>query len=187
MMNEKQLIRKKVATHKQSLSNETKAYLSQKVCFALSQTEVFQKARCVALYYSMDDEVQTVELINEWYERKNLVLPTISGKNMNFHTYTGMGNTSIGALGITEPVNTKQIQPEEIDLIIVPGVAFDHKGNRIGRGKGFYDRFLSKINNTTTIGICFGFQLMERIPAENHDIKMDMVITEDVIVSRRHQ
>ena len=182
----KQFIRKEIAAHKKNTSEEKNIELSQKICAHIVQTEMFQKAGCIALYYSMADEVQTSGLIEEWYEKKKIVLPVISGENIHFHTYSGKENLTNSTLSINEPTSTDVIQPESIDFFIVPGVAFDYAGNRLGRGKGYYDKYLSGISKPI-IGICFDFQLIDSIPAEEHDIKMDIIITESVTVSLHRQ
>jgi 5-formyltetrahydrofolate cyclo-ligase len=185
MMN-KQLIRKEIYKLKQSLPDETAAYLSRKICCRLVQTEEFQKAHCIALYYSIKGEVQTVEPIEEWCKKKKIVLPAVSGENMSFYLYTGKEHLIPGTLNIPEPVSPEMIPAENIDLFVVPGIAFDRECNRMGRGKGYYDRFLAETDKPA-IGLCFGFQLKERIPTEEHDRKMTMVIAEDAIVSSHHQ
>ena len=175
----KQLIRKDIAALKKKISKKSIVELSGKVCSRLVQTELFQKADCIALYYAMDDEVQTSNLIEEWSKNKKIALPVISGENINFHAYTGKEFLSAGALDIPEPTSTDVIPPNEIDLFIVPGIAFDRHGNRLGRGKGFYDKYLAGIIKPM-IGVCFDFQLTDAVPAEKHDIKMDMIITESI-------
>ena len=174
----KRLIRKDIAARKKKIPEDIAIKLSRKICDSIVQTELFQNAGCVALYYAMDDEVQTSELIEKWYEKKKIVLPVISGENINFHTYKGKDFLNTGALCISEPVSTELIPPEEIDLFIVPGIAFDREHNRLGRGKGYYDRYLAGINKPM-IGICFDFQLIDSVPAEKHDIRMDTIITEN--------
>ena len=82
-----------------------------------------------------------------------------------------------GAYGIMEPEGPAFTAYDDIDLIIIPGVAFDVKHNRLGRGKGYYDRFLPLIPDTYKIGVCFPFQMTTSIPAEEHDIRMDEIIT----------
>ena len=168
MLLQKQIIRETVAALKKSLSDETIAEKSRLVCNRLVQTDLFQKAKCIAIYCSTKKEVQTLLLIEEWRTEKHFVLPVISGEIMHFF--------SEGKLTL----------PEEIDLFVVPGIAFDHACNRLGRGKGYYDRYLSNTNKPT-IGLCFDFQLFESIPCEPHDIKMTQVITETVILSSHHQ
>jgi 5-formyltetrahydrofolate cyclo-ligase len=92
----------------------------------------------------------------------------------------------IGAYGIREPkAGSSTISPQELDIVIVPAVAFDKKLNRLGYGGGYYDRFLQKINkNTLVIGICFDFQIIDNLPTKEHDIKMDLIISEKRIISK---
>jgi len=182
----KQHIRKDIAALKKRLSEEKSVELSQKICDRLIKTDFFQKAGCIALYYAMDDEVRTSDLIDKWCEKKKIALPVICGENINFHEFKGKEFLSVSASGISEPDSTEAISPEEIDLFVVPGVAFDHECNRLGRGKGFYDKYMADVKKPM-IGICFDFQLIETIPAEKHDIKMSMIITENVILSPHRQ
>jgi len=177
-LDKKRLIREDIAAHKKNISEDLIIELSRKICARVVQTELFQKAGCVALYYALNDEVQTSELLEEWYEKKKIALPVISGENINFHAYKGKEHLKTGALGIAEPASTEVIPPGNIDLFIIPGVAFDSKRNRLGRGKGYYDKYLAGINKPM-IGICFDFQRIDTIPSEKHDIKMDMIITEN--------
>jgi 5-formyltetrahydrofolate cyclo-ligase len=186
MINEKELVRKEINRLERSVSDETAAYLSQKICCRLIQTEIFQKANCIALYHSIKGEVETVSLIEEWYRKKKIVLPVVSGKDLLFYSYTGKESMTTGVFGIREPIPSEIITTEKIDLFIVPGIAFDHNGNRMGRGKGYYDRFLSETEKPV-IGLCFGFRLIKHVPTEEHDKKMTMILTEDTIVSSHHQ
>ena len=181
-LDKKWIIRKDIAARKKNVSEDITIELSRKICARITQTEIFQNAGCIALYYALNDEVQTSELIEEWYEKKKIVLPVITGENINFHIYKGKESLNTGALGISEPSATEAIPPEKINLFIVPGVAFDRKRNRLGRGKGYYDRYLASCSNPI-IGVCFDFQLTETIPSEKHDVKMDMVITEKETVN----
>jgi 5-formyltetrahydrofolate cyclo-ligase len=183
-MQEKQLLRNEINKLKQSLSDGTVADFSEKICDRLVRTEAFRKAHCIALYHAIKGEVQTIALIEAWHDKKIILLPVISGDDMAFYPYAGRERMVSGALNIPEPehVVTEKIPAEDIDLFIVPGIAFDREGNRMGRGKGYYDRFLSETDKPA-IGLCFGFQLKKHIPAEAHDRKMTMVITEEAIVS----
>ena len=97
---------------------------------------------------------------------------------MVIREYTGKHDLKEGAFHIMEPIGS--LFPEEryheINLAIIPGMAFDAKRNRLGRGKGYYDRFLQKIHQVYKIGICFPFQLVDEIPTEETDIKMDAIM-----------
>lgn len=177
----KQKLRKEIAARKREHSAEQLLELSKKIMCRLEQTEEFQAASCVALYHAIPGEVQTADFIERWYKRKRLLLPLIVGDDLRLLLYEGPDSLIEGQYGIMEPKeDCKELPDEDIDMIIVPGVAFDKERNRMGRGRGFYDRLLSKVN-AQKIGICFEFQLSEDIPVEPFDKKMDIVITEDHI------
>jgi 5-formyltetrahydrofolate cyclo-ligase len=179
---DKALVRKEINKLKESLSDEAAADLSQRICRRLVRTEAFQKAGRIALYHSIKGEVETLSLIEEWYRRKEIVLPVVSGGDLLFYLYAGIENMTEGVFGIREPIpSSEAIAVEAIDLFVVPGIAFDCRRNRMGRGKGYYDRVLSETEKTI-IGLCFGFQLKDRIPAKEHDKKMTRIITEDKII-----
>jgi len=182
MLNQKQLLRDRIIQRRQSLSPDIVAVHSKKICNRLEQTDLFKASNCVALYCAIDNEVQTSELIEAWRTKKQIVLPIISGENMFFSTYTGKENLIKGVLGIAEPISNEIVSPDSIDLFIVPGIAFDYDCNRLGRGKAYYDRYLSHTDKSI-IGLCYDFQLLEQIPWEKHDKKMTFVLTESIIVS----
>ena len=101
--------------------------------------EAFQHADTVLLYWSMEDEVQTHDFVNRWYRKKCLLLPCVEGDDLVLRQYTGPECLRAGEqFGIGEPTGPEYTTLEQVALIIVPGVAFDHKGNRMGRGRGFY-------------------------------------------------
>jgi 5-formyltetrahydrofolate cyclo-ligase len=128
------------------------------------------------LFASLPDEIPTHSTIEQWAKNKNIYLPRVNGDDLEIIKYYP-GILHKGSYDIMEPEGNDTVSPEILDLIIVPGVAFDRKGNRIGRGKGYYDRFLCQHLETKRIGICFDFQLVEEVPTEPLDIKMDEVIS----------
>ena len=138
--------------------------------------DVYKNSKVIALYYSMKSEVDTKELIKESLSLgKKVVLPRIINKNkMIFIEINDDTEYSKSPFGVMEPVG-KEI--DDIDLIICPGVAFDKSNNRLGYGRGYYDKYLSK-HNIYKIGICYHEQLIDKIEVEEHDIKMDLVITD---------
>ncbi len=139
----------------------------------------FVAARSVALYHALPDEVPTEEMLRRWLGVKRLSLPVVhSGGSMTFHEYLGPGDLTPGAFGISEPRTGREITPEEIDLMLVPGVAFDESGRRLGRGRGFYDRYLSGPHaaRICKVGLCPPHALVPEVPAEPHDVVMDKII-----------
>ena len=160
--------RHKSSTWRQSQSAEILA--------ALEAHPAFRAANTLLLYYSLDDEVDTHEFIRKWSKSKQILLPVVVGDNLELRIYTGPENLTTGSYGIEEPTGELFTDYAAIDFIAVPGVAFDRNGNRLGRGKGYYDRLLPRIPSAYKAGICFPFQVIEEVPAEPFDIRMDEVI-----------
>lgn len=144
----------------------------------LEQHTHFIAAKTVLLYHSLSDEVYTHDFIENWYTQKKILLPVVRGDLLELRQYTGKSCLQSGAFHIEEPGGTKFTNYDEIDLAIIPGVAFDQQGNRLGRGKGYYDKLLPLLHSYN-IGICFRFQAKETIPSETFDRKMDEVWTEE--------
>ena len=130
------------------------------------------------LYYSLPDEVDTHTLVDSLLmSGKHILLPRVTGEGtMELRRYTGPSDLAQGAYNIMEPTGEVFDNYTDIDLAVIPGVAFDKDGNRMGRGKGYYDRLLPKLANTYKIGICLPFQLVEKIPTDKHDVRMDEVL-----------
>ena len=138
-------------------------------------------AKIIGIYASFKDEVDTFLLIQELNNIGiNTVLPRIhNNKSMDFYYFTSINELEKNDFGILEPKKeNKIVTPEDIDVIIVPGLVFDTKKNRIGYGKGYYDRYLKNIN-AHKIGICFDEQIIEEeIENEIYDVKMDLIISD---------
>lgn len=171
--------KKELRSHIKALKRQhTKVSLIEQSSLILNKLEShkdFIEAKTVMLYSSLPDEVQTIEFIEKWRHKKRIILPTVVGDDIIPVELTDDTDFAIGDFNILEPQNKPY--NGSYDLIIVPGVAFDKYGNRIGRGKGYYDRFLSKHMDIKRIGICFDFQLIERVPTEDNDIRMHEIIS----------
>ncbi len=149
----------------------------------LEQLPAFRNAETVMIYWSIAGEVYTHDFIRKWSDNKRFILPSIDGDRMNLKEYTGESNLKAGDLyNIPEPDGRLFEEVEKIEMIIVPGVAFDRNNNRMGRGKAYYDRFLQNLN-VYKAGVCFSFQLFDQIPADETDVKMDIVITSHLVAS----
>ena len=171
-----------MASLKSTYTKTTLQTWSANICLLLEKHRLFQQASCVALYYALPGEVETASLLEKWYQQKKLALPLVKGNDLQFQQYLGKDALQKGAFHIWEPNETCPIVGlQEIELIIVPGVAFDRSRNRLGRGKGFYDRILTQLE-IPKIGICFDFQLKEHIPTEAFDEKMDVILTETTAI-----
>ena len=152
--------------------------MSESVISALLDSPYVKKASTIMLYYSLPDEVFTHDVIKTLVaEGKKVLLPVvIDDENMELREYHDDNDLTLGAYNIMEPTGKLFTDYESIDLAVVPGMMFDLQGNRLGRGKGYYDRFLKKIRGTYKIGICFKFQITDNVPCGRNDVLMDEVI-----------
>ena len=134
----------------------------------------FKEADSVLLYWSMPSEVDTHSFLERWYGRKRLYLPRVAGEVLEIREYMPE-DLQEGYRGIMEP-SSQATQVSEVDLAVVPGMAFDAKGNRLGRGGGFYDRLLPSLT-CPKVGVCRMEQLVDEVPVQEWDQKVDIVIT----------
>ena len=183
-METKDEIRKRISEKKKEFSESELKSLSSTIMEKLEDNVVLKCAKPVLLYYSLPDEVFTHEFVEKWSKEKTILLPVVKGDELEIRVYAGSEYMQKGSFNIDEPQGEAYNDLISIDAAVIPGVSFDRHGNRLGRGKGFYDRFLKKLN-TFKIGVCFGFQLSEEIPHGEYDVAMDEVWTEDGYVSKK--
>ena len=176
---DKKELRKLVRAAKGAVTLCEKLQRSEGIMHRVEGLDYFTKADTVLAYWSMDDEVQTHDFVNRWYGRKRVLLPCVEGDDLLLRQYTGPDCLRAGEqFGIGEPTGPLFTDLEAVQMIVVPGVAFDRKGNRMGRGRGFYDRLLKSAPNACKVGVAFDFQLFDSIPTEPFDVPMDVVIAE---------
>lgn len=178
-------MRRDIKVMRLNLSEDDKQAAADKVFDRLEQTQSFKLANHILMYYSLPDELPTHEFIIKWCSEKNLYLPRVNGVNLDILPYDAT-RLKHGSFDIEEPCGDDTVNPSILDLIIVPAVAFDKDGNRLGRGKGFYDRLLNH-TKAVKIGVAYDFQLVDEIPVEPHDIPVDRVITPmtEIIISEK--
>lgn len=171
-------MRKAMRELKKQYSLEEKKRKSRSVWEQVEQDEAFRKAKVVLAYWSMDDEVFTHDFVSAQAEGKTFLLPCVRGDELDIRYFDSEEKLTPGEGYAIQPVGELFEDFEKIDLILVPGVAFDKDGNRLGRGKGYYDKIL-KQTPAYKMGICFDFQLLEHIPTEEHDVRMDKVVVSE--------
>ncbi len=170
---------------KRELHTKTEEDTNKIIEKLLSLPEI-KKAKYILLYYPHRNEVNTLPLIKKFLkEGKNVLLPKVQGNNIIPIIFKDFSQLKEGYAGIKEPEG-KPVSPEKIDIVIVPGVAFDRKGHRLGYGKGYYDRFLSK-TDALKIGLAYDFQIVENLPAEEHDVPLDLIITPTQIIQTKEE
>ena len=176
----KRELRQQIRAQKRRLSAAELAVMSEDICSKVLALVSWQEAGTLLLYYPLPDEVDVRVLIKEAFESgKRVLLPVVKGEELELHLYEGEDSLQEGAFGIMEPTGKKFAKKDypSIQLALVPGMAFDRVGHRLGRGKGYYDRLLPKLTKARLAGICFPFQLLDEVPAEPHDISVEDVIS----------
>lgn len=175
----KKEIRAEVRRRIKELSPEQMAEASKSIFSQIESLESFRDAHCIALFAAMHDEVPTRVALDRWPELgRRVVVPRVEGDIMRFYDYSPE-RMRIGAFGIEEPEGDKECPAEDIDLIIVPARAFTPSGERLGRGGGFYDKYMSLEGfRAHKTGIAFSCQIFDMLPTDPHDIKVNEVVTE---------
>ena len=143
-------------------------------------SETFGRARTVGVFCSLADEPDTSEALARWSATgRRLAVPRVEGDVMRFYEYDPR-TMRPGAFGIAEPgPEARLCEPRELDLVIVPGTVFTAAGARMGRGRGYYDKYLAQPEvHAVKIGVCYAHQLVGELPSEPHDVAMDCVITD---------
>ena len=184
-MNKEELRKKYIKIRKEIEDKDTK---SDEIYKFVIETSDYKNAHVIALYKNLPSEVNTNKLIELSLSLgKVVVLPRVVGNDMLFYKTDSLTTYEKSSFGIEEPTNDTSllINNEDIDLVIVPGICFDLYGNRVGFGKGYYDRFLSDID-VDTIGICFDEQVIKKgnIETNSTDMKIKQFITEKGIIIR---
>jgi 5-formyltetrahydrofolate cyclo-ligase len=182
----KRSLRQQILARRRALSHDQWLASSRLAQRSLIALEEFSQADCIALYAPAHNETDTAGILEAAFAAgKRVLYPAVCGERMVFRQVEGLHHLSEGSFGILEPCPTRiDHHADEPDLIVVPGVVFDPAGHRIGYGKGFYDRFLQHPGRKAhLVGLCHDFQLIDgTIPAEGHDIRMELVVTDRRII-----
>lgn len=186
---EKDSIRKSVAKLRLALSDAEVSNKSLQISDNLSALEEFKLSKSIALYSPTFNEVRTDSIfISAIEEEKEVYFPRVNGSSLEFYQVQDLDNLKPGKFGVLEPdEGLYKANIEDIDLFILPGLGFDRSGNRVGYGKGYYDRALANISEDKKIGLCYSFQMLDSVPADENDKRVGVVITEkNIIFSRRN-
>lgn len=170
----KNKMRELLVQKRRVMSASDRQMYSQQILDQLEQMTCFLEAKTILLYYPIQNEVDVLPLVKKFKHEKTLLFPVSHRRGMTVHPYAGNEHMHRGKFGIPEP--TTPAYDGEIDLVIVPAVAFDAKGRRLGRGGGYYDRFIKKLTHTVLVGVGYDFQLVDEVPAARHDQGVHRVI-----------
>ena len=176
-MEEKKEIRREVRRRIAEIDAPSRALAAERIFSQIETLKPFREARCIALFAAMKDEVPTDFALRRWRDMgKRIVVPRVEGDVMRFYDYAPE-RMQTGAFGIEEPMGDEECSCTDIDLMIVPACAFTRRGERLGRGGGFYDKYMS-LNGFRAykVGIAFSCQIFDAIPTDAHDIIVDEVV-----------
>ncbi|MCL2863961.1 MAG: 5-formyltetrahydrofolate cyclo-ligase [Lachnospiraceae bacterium] len=178
--NLKQQLRTKIKKQIAMLSPQYCAEMDRRIQQKVFSLPVFQNSKTILCYAGMGKEINTRPILQEILaQNKILGIPKVNGKgHMEVYQVSDLAKLALGKYGILEPKCTSSpLQPDTIDLAIVPGLTFTKDGKRLGYGGGYFDRYLAQ-RDMITLALCRSVLLQEDIPVENYDIRMDIVLTE---------
>jgi len=177
----KDINRKVMLRRRNRLTEEDIIQKSKLIKNNLLSLKEYKEAKTIMIYVSFGKEVETHNLIKEALKTKTVLVPKVKEDQIIACKINTLDDLEQGAFGILEPKTSVEFSKKKIELIILPGIVFDKLGNRIGYGKGFYDKFLKNIN-ATKIALAFDFKVLEQVPTRKYDIKMNIIVTEKNII-----
>lgn len=174
----KKEIRKKNRLYRDKMTEEECCQRSIQICYRILNSSLYEEAEYVYGYYPLGNEVSLIPVLEDCLSQgKRLALPRVEGKQIDFYEITSLDQVKEGCFHVMEPTTSLKMQ-ETHALVLTPGVAFDKKGNRIGYGKGYYDRYFSSYPELIRLGVSYHCQVEDLIPAEENDVKLQYLITE---------
>ena len=156
---------------------------SSKIKNSLFSLEQYMNSKTVMFFVSFGNEASTHEMIKESLRNKTVIVPKVMHHEIEPSVIIDFDNLiPTGKFSIPEPIEIMKIAYKNIDLVLVPGIAFDKEGYRLGYGFGFYDKFLKKVPKAVKIGLAFDFQVVDKVPREEHDVPVNIIVTDKRVV-----
>ena len=174
---DKRELRRMIREQKRAMSPEQIAEKSRRLGALFANSELYRSASAIYGYLPYNQEVRTVPMLEQALrDGKRVAVPKVYGDEMRFIWMTDLSQVEKGYSGIPEPVADEPVADDETALVLMPGLAFDPQGHRIGYGGGFYDKFLAQEPHHPTVALCYEFQMLERLDTEEFDIPVDLVL-----------
>ena len=175
-------IRQKLLKVRKNIPKELRVSKNKKIIERLDKLNVFRNAQHILFYYSFNNEVDTINLISKYLDEKKLYLPLItSATKFKAVPIQNLLDLKTGSSGALEPIDTGDVYEDKIELVITPGVSFDVSGNRIGMGKGYYDRYFEHNSSSVKIALAYEEQILDSIPKDPYDVPVDIIVTDQKI------
>ena len=174
---DKKELRRKIREKKRAMTEEQIESASRALGEKFAQCDVYKNARTIYGYLPYNQEVRTVPMLERaMREGKRVAVPKVYGEEMKFIYMDDLSKVETGYANIPEPIADGPVAEDPTALVLMPGLAFDETGNRMGYGGGFYDKFLAKEPEHPTVALCYSFQMVDAIPTEDYDIPVDLVL-----------
>ena len=174
---DKKELRRTIRERKRAMTEEEIVQRSEKLGKLFVQSEAYKNAKTIYGYLPYNQEVRTVPMLEQALrDGKRVAVPKVYGDEMKFLYLDDLSKVSKGYAGIPEPIADEPVADDETALVLMPGLAFDPAGHRIGYGGGFYDKFLAAEPNHPTLALCYEFQMLPELHTEEHDIPVDTVL-----------
>ena len=174
---DKQALRKEIRDKKRAMTEAEIVAASQRLAELFVASEAYRQAKTIYGYLPYNQEVRTVPMLEQALaDGKRVAVPKCYGDEMRFIYLEDLSQVEKGYCGIPEPIADEPVADDKTALVLMPGLAFDPQGHRMGYGGGFYDKFLEKEPNHPTIALCYEFQMLEHLETEAHDIPVDTVL-----------
>lgn len=174
---DKYQLRQSIRQQKRAMTEEEILRRSAKLGELFAASEAYQNAKTIYGYLPYNQEVRTVPMLERALrEGKRVAVPKVYGEEMQFIYLDDLTQVAKGYAGIPEPIADGPVADDETALVLMPGLAFDPQGHRIGYGGGFYDKFLAAEPNHPTLALCYDFQMLPALETEEHDIPVDYVL-----------
>lgn len=174
---DKKELRRSIRERKRAMTSEEIVSRSQMLGLLFRQSEAYKNAKTIYGYLPYNQEVRTVPMLEQALrDGKRVAVPKCYGDEMKFIFMEDLSKVEKGYAGIPEPIADGPVADDETALVLMPGLAFDPQGHRIGYGGGFYDKFLFKEPNHPTLALCYEFQMLPELKTEEHDIPVDTVL-----------
>ena len=174
---DKQELRRSIRARKRAMTEEEIESRSQKLGQLFVASRAYAQAKTIYGYLPYNQEVRTVPMLEQaLLDGKQVAVPKVYGDEMKFILLTDLSQVEKGYAGIPEPIADEPVAQDETALVLMPGLAFDPEGHRIGYGGGFYDKFLSREPGHPTLALCYEFQMLPHLETEEHDIPVDTVL-----------
>ena len=174
---DKKELRRTIRERKRAMTEEEIVTHSEKLGLLFAQSDAYKAARTIYGYLPYNQEVRTVPMLEQALkDGKKVAVPKVYGDEMKFLYLDDLTQVAKGYAGIPEPIADEPVANDKTALVLMPGLAFDPQGHRIGYGGGFYDKFLAAEPNHPTLALCYEFQMLPKLDTEEHDIPVDTVL-----------